>query len=164
MYRKICRLGVFVLVLATIVSCGLKNKESDIYYEASKLTKESDICDGYQIGKEKYKQGKYAESFEIWYPLAKNGCARAQTSLGALYEIGKGVPRDLNLALDWLLKAADKKEPYAYYYLGMHHLRFYLKSGKLHDRKEAEFWFEKAKNTDIEQVREAAYERLKEIK
>ena len=146
---KISRLGMCTLNLATTISCGLKSKESDIAYKASNLTKESNICDGYQAGREKYKQNKYVESFEIWYPLAQNGCARAQTSLGALYELGKGVPRNSDLALNWFLKAAEKKEPYASYYLGWH----YITEGKDYNQEKAKFWFEKAANSDLEDVR-----------
>jgi len=54
-----------------------------------------------------YQAGDYREAFRIWEPLAKNGNARAQFHLGALYFEGRGVARDFSQARFWLSRAAE---------------------------------------------------------
>ena len=54
--------------------------------------------------------------------LQPAGISAAQVQLGKLYSVGNGVPRDLNLAVDWLSKAAESGDPEAKTTLAMLHL------------------------------------------
>jgi TPR repeat protein len=45
--------------------------------------------------------GDYATALRLMRPLAEQGYAYAQTSLGAMYAEGKGVPQDYAAALSW---------------------------------------------------------------
>jgi hypothetical protein len=42
-------------------------------------------------------RGDYATA--LWHLLADQGAAEAQTNLGKMYKLGKGVPQDFTLAL-----------------------------------------------------------------
>lgn len=53
-----------------------------------------------------YEEGRYADAFRIWQPLAEAGNARAQFHLGALYFEGRGVAADMAMACTWLKRAA----------------------------------------------------------
>jgi uncharacterized protein len=55
-----------------------------------------------------YDQGDYVTAMRLFLPLADQGDALAQTTLGEMYASGKGVPQDYAQALVWLRKAADK--------------------------------------------------------
>lgn len=55
-----------------------------------------------------YERGDYATAFRLWLPLAQQGSPRAQLNLGRMYELGEGVPRDQQAAMDWYRKAADQ--------------------------------------------------------
>jgi TPR repeat protein len=41
-----------------------------------------------------YNRGDYVTAVREWWPLAKQGDARAQSALGFMYEYGQGVPQD----------------------------------------------------------------------
>jgi TPR repeat protein len=49
-----------------------------------------------------YGAGDYAKAEKLFKPLAKQGNALAQTSLGVMYNNGQGVPQDYVLAHMWL--------------------------------------------------------------
>jgi len=48
-----------------------------------------------------FDRGDYATAVQLLRPLAENGNAQAQNSLGALYYNGKGVTKDFKDALKW---------------------------------------------------------------
>ena len=56
-------------------------------------------------------------SFSIpikWYTLAaEKGNAWAQDNLGSFYEYGKGVEKDMEVALSWYKKAAERGNKHA---------------------------------------------------
>jgi TPR repeat protein len=60
-----------------------------------------------------YDAGNFAEAAEMLRPLAENGNADAQYSLGYLYFYGKGVPEDRAQGTFWIRKAAEQKQPLA---------------------------------------------------
>ena len=49
-----------------------------------------------------YEKGDYASALRLWRPLAEQGDAYAQYSLGLMYEKGQGVPEDFVQAHMWL--------------------------------------------------------------
>jgi TPR repeat protein len=55
-----------------------------------------------------YDQGDYVTAMRLFRPLANQGDALAQTTLGEMYASGKGAPQDYAQALVWLRMAADK--------------------------------------------------------
>jgi hypothetical protein len=57
-------------------------------------------------GNEAQKRGDYAAALQIFRPLAVQGNADAQLSLGLMSVRGQGVPQDLDAALIWFKLAA----------------------------------------------------------
>ncbi len=53
-------------------------------------------------------QGDYARALAEWRPLAAAGDADAQFNMGQAYKLGRGVPTDMGLALDWFRRAATQ--------------------------------------------------------
>lgn len=48
-----------------------------------------------------YQRGDYAEAMRVWQPLAEQGDAFAQGTLGFMYGTGQGVPQDYAEAVRW---------------------------------------------------------------
>lgn len=92
----------------------------------------------YQAGMDAYNRRDYATALHEWQPLAEQGDARAQFSLGLLYENGDGVPRDYAKARRWYEKAAAQGEAKAQFYLGMQSA--YGQGGPL-DLVQAHMWY-----------------------
>ena len=55
-----------------------------------------------------YSRGDYATALRLWRPLADQGNAYAQTQLGVMYELGRGVPKGNATAAAWYRKAAEQ--------------------------------------------------------
>ena len=55
-----------------------------------------------------YDQRDYVTAMRLFRPLANQGDALAQTTLGEMYADGKGVPQDYAQALVWFRMAADQ--------------------------------------------------------
>lgn len=53
-----------------------------------------------------YERGDYTQAARLFSPLAEQGVASAQYSLGLMYEKGRGVRQDHSMALTWYRKAA----------------------------------------------------------
>lgn len=62
--------------------------------------------------------GKYAEAFKLFKPLAENGDAQAQFNIGVSYQYGLGVKKNFNQAINWYKKALEKGNPKAQNNLG----------------------------------------------
>ena len=58
-----------------------------------------------------YQRGDYAAALREFRPLAEQGDAGAQTSLGIMYFIGEGMPRDLTRAYMWYDPASSRFPP-----------------------------------------------------
>ena len=74
----------------------------------------------------------YAEAARQFQLAATAGHARAQGQLGICLLKGRGVPRNHDLAVRWLTRAADKKDAIALYTLGNFHAtaKDYVKANK----------------------------------
>lgn len=59
-----------------------------------------------KAGVDAWAQGDYAKALKLWRPLAQAGDADAQFNLAQAHKLGRGVPQDMNAALDWYQKAA----------------------------------------------------------
>jgi len=73
----------------------------------------------YNQGVKLFESGNYEKAFKIFKPLADNGYASAQTSLGWLYDNGLGRKEDNVEAVKWYQKAANQDDHYALYILGL---------------------------------------------
>ena len=62
-------------------------------------------------GIDAYELGDYETALSEWRPLAEQGDASAQASLGLLYALGHGVPRDFDEAIKWFRLSADQGHP-----------------------------------------------------
>ncbi|MBO6784663.1 MAG: hypothetical protein JJ899_15515, partial [Alphaproteobacteria bacterium] len=71
-----------------------------------------------EAGIRAYEAADYARAYAIWKPLAEAGAALAQFHIGALYFEGRGVPRNLAAARDWLGRALDQGVERARFLLG----------------------------------------------
>ncbi len=58
-----------------------------------------------------YNRGDYTSAVAEYRKMALAGDAVAQYNLGQAYKLGRGVPVDQNLALDWYRKAAEHNPP-----------------------------------------------------
>jgi len=59
-------------------------------------------------GVDAWNQGDYGRAIDEWRPLAQAGNADAQFNLGQAYKLGRGVPVDLPVALEWFNKASQQ--------------------------------------------------------
>ncbi len=66
-----------------------------------------------------YNAQDYQKAFELYTPLAENGNADAQSSLGYMYQQGQGCDRNDAKALECYEKAVKQKQPYALFNLGI---------------------------------------------
>lgn len=96
--------------------------------------------DGYAA----YEQGDLAKALKIWMPLAQAGHGLAQYNIGLMYEEGKGVAHNRELAVQWWLKAANNKVPQA-----LHNLAGLYLFGPDAEHAKAVPWITKAADLGI---------------
>ncbi len=73
----------------------------------------------FQAGLDAYTDGDYATALREFRPLAEQGVAEAQYSLGVLYDNGDGVPQDYGQSRHWWEKAATQGEAKVQYNLSV---------------------------------------------
>jgi uncharacterized protein len=88
-----------------------------------------------------YNRGDYATALRLWRPLADQGNASAQISLGLMYANGHGVPQDYAEVVKWYRKAADRGNAAAQINLGLMYANGH---GVPQDYAEAVKWYRKA--------------------
>jgi TPR repeat protein len=81
-----------------------------------------------------YQRGDYAQALELYRPLAAQGFAYAQNSLGWMYHKGQGVTQNNQEAVKWLKLSAVQGIAYAQSNLGYMYLNGY---GVTQDHQEA---------------------------
>jgi len=69
-------------------------------------------------GLDAFDRGEYVVARNVFEPLARSGDARAQYRMGLLYAMGLGTPRNYDLGVSWLGKAAANGNPSAQNDLG----------------------------------------------
>ena len=62
----------------------------------------------FEAGWAAYDAGDYETALKEWLPLAEQGDAYAQGSLGMMYANGEGVPQDYTEAKKWFGLAAEQ--------------------------------------------------------
>jgi TPR repeat protein/predicted secreted protein len=80
----------------------------------------------------------YDKALKQFKPLAEAGNNEAQSHLGSLYYVGKGVTKDLNEAYNWYRKSADQGNVDAQYSIGNMYL---LGEGVEQNNASAEEWY-----------------------
>ena len=80
----------------------------------------------------------YATALSLLRPLATQGDAWAQFTLGIFYQYGQGVVEDHKEAVKWYRLAAAQGHAYAQFRLGF---MYYFGRGVVQDHKEAVKWF-----------------------
>jgi tetratricopeptide (TPR) repeat protein len=110
----------------------------------------SALAGALEDGQAAYKKSDFATAFQILRPLADQGNADAESSLGSMYDLGRGVARDYAEAVKWYRKAADQGNAHAESSLGS---MYDLGRGVAQDYAEAVKWYRKAAdqgNTDAQ--------------
>jgi TPR repeat protein len=105
------------------------------------LASATTLADDFVDGVTAYDRGDYATAFSKWKPLAEQGDADAQCSLGWMYFNGKGVPQDDKQAVYWYRKGAEQGNAWAQYNLG---LMYRLGQGVVRDHRQAIYWYNQA--------------------
>ena len=75
---------------------------------------------------------------------ANNGDPAAQNNLGVAYFTGRGVGRDIWLALGWFQKAAQQGYAPAEYNAGLAYRQIGIETGTEDNNEQARYWFKKA--------------------
>ncbi len=105
-----------------------------------------------KAGGEAYERGDYATALTEFRPLAQQGNAVAQFSLGVVYLEGRGVPEDDAEAVRWFRRGAEQSNASAQFALG----GMYLEGrGVRQDYVQAHMWFNLAAAQGHEQARKA---------
>ena len=76
------------------------------------------VADALSDATQVYDAGDYEKAIKMYTPLAKEGNAEAQFTLGMMYRAGRGVEQDFNAANKWYLLASEQGHPIAQFYLG----------------------------------------------
>ena len=105
----------------------------------------------FQKGFDAYEKGDYATALKEWTPLAEQGDAVVQHNLGAMYNIGQGVPRDYKTAVKWYTLSAEQGYADAQLNLGV---MYALGQGVIDDKVYAHMWSNIASSNGIEQAKE----------
>ena len=83
------------------------------------------FANDYQDAKDAYERKDYKTSYKLWLPLAEQGVADAQYTLGQMYLNGQGVSQDYKEALKWYRLSAEQG-----YGLAQSHLGFMYYNGQ----------------------------------
>ena len=85
-----------------------------------------------------FHKGDYKTAMKLMKPLAEQGDAGAQYSLGLMYDEGRGVPKNNQQAVKWYRLAVKKGLAAAQYNLGV---MYFNGQGVPEDDKQAAKWF-----------------------
>jgi uncharacterized protein len=111
------------------------------------------LADPIEDGKTAYERGDYITALKIFRSVAdvvsdlgQPEKSEAQVYLGVMYERGRGVQQDFELAVRWYVEAAKARNPPAQYNIGLAYV-----SGKAlpQDYVKAMFWFREASKNGL---------------
>ena len=111
------------------------DERAEIWFRCSAAT--GDVQSQYALGKLLQEQGRLCEAVE-WYERACESRSQyAQYSLGKMYLLGNGVPKDVSKAIQLLMSSANQGNQYAQYVLG----KLCLQGKEVEKNREiAEYW------------------------
>ena len=99
------------------------------------------VADMFDDAFEAYRRGDFEVAAKLWKPLAEQGDAAAQTKMGLLSEIGRGVPKNDVEAAQWYQKAAAQGVAEAQAALGF---MYSAGQGVAKDTGKAMAWYRRA--------------------
>jgi hypothetical protein len=99
------------------------------------------VAGPFEDGMTAYNEQDYVTAIKLWRPLAEQGVAAAQHSLGTLYAEGKGVVASDLIAFAWFQRAAEQGVAGAQYNLGVSYAEGL---GTRKDDASAVKWFRRA--------------------
>lgn len=108
--------------------------------EAGDKSATRQLAEMYYVGRGGVEQD-FKEAARWYEKLAKQGDARAQTSLGLMYARGYGVPKNIEAARRWWSFAASQNDPGAQFNLGLLYSRG---EGVDQDLAQAAQWYNRA--------------------
>lgn len=85
-----------------------------------------------------YQRKDYDLAFKEFQALAEQGDSSAQSSLGVMYELGRGTPKDVDKAVYWYTRSAEQGNDNGQYNLGT---LYYMGNGIAQDMIAACQWF-----------------------
>ena len=106
----------------------------------------------FQKGVEAYNKSDYVTALREWVPLAEQGDADVQYSLGVMHDLGQGVRQNYMAAVKWYKLAAEQGQPNAQAALGQMHQNG---EGVPKDLIRAHMWFHIAATVGVKYADEA---------
>src|SRR6185312_6629683 len=90
--------------------CGMKKQvfASGLVLAALSLGANAALAGPWEDGMAAYNRGDYAPAMQLFRPLARQGNAKAQAIVGAMYRKGQGVAKSSAHAFMWLSLAAAR--------------------------------------------------------
>ena len=106
----------------------------------------------FQKGVEAYNKSDYVTALREWLPLAEQGDADVQYSLGVMHDLGQGVRQNYMAAVKWYKLAAEQGQANAQAALGQMHQNG---EGVPKDLIRAHMWFHIAATAGVKYADEA---------
>ena len=100
----------------------------------------------FEEGREAYLAKDYAKALSILKPMAEKGHAKAQVTLGIMYDFGHGVEKDPAIAVDWYEKAAAQGNSAVQHDLGV---KYFKGQGIPQDYDKAAAWWRMAADNGV---------------
>lgn len=82
-----------------------------------------DVKAQYRLARSYEIEKNYAQAFPLYQDLALKGWPGAQTRLGVMYVEGRSVSQNIDIAIQWLKRAAAQEDANAHLFLGAIYLR-----------------------------------------
>jgi hypothetical protein len=144
-YQEICMslmLSASVFLLISVFGCSEKSsfKLTMILAELGYPHAQFDVGLAYQEGLLGLSKD-YQKAAEWYLKAARQGDAKSQVNLGALYDKGLGVGRDQSEAFKWYSLAAEQGQVSSYFNVAK---LYSLGTGTKKDMEKAIFWYKKA--------------------
>lgn len=102
---------------------------------------QAEEADPLERGLNAYHAGDFKTAYNLTIPLAQQGNPDASNLMGMMYELGKGVPKNLGKSVAYYRQAAEQGNPYAQYNLAV---SFDAGTGVPQNYREAVRWFRRA--------------------
>lgn len=131
------------LLIGTSWSANLTPNDIKAEYAATKpeRMKSEDEKAAYKEGLSLFSNGEYQRSLQVIGRQALDGYANAQFAIGAMYQEGKGLPKDEQQAVQWFKIAAEQGYSLALQHMGW---AYGTGSGVESDPVESRRWFLRA--------------------
>ena len=128
------RSTISVVISAVVLSCSLVAQ--------LRAEEESPL----ERGLDAYNAGHYKTAYNLTIPLAAQGDPGADNLLGMMYELGKGVPKDLAKSVAYYRQGAEQGDQYAQYNLAV---SYDAGTGVPQNYREAVKWFRRAADQGV---------------